>query len=179
MEKTERTMKSEKIYEGRIVSLKVETVELPDRMYSKREIVEHDPASAIVALMENDDVILIKQYRKAVDKILYEIPAGILEKNESPKECAVRELREETGFIAKDIEYIIEFYPSPGFCTEKIYVFLARGLEKSEKDLDEDEFIDCEIVPFDKVLKMIELGEIVDGKTISAILTYNEIRRKK
>lgn len=178
MEEIERTMKSEKIYDGKILSLKIDTVELPNRKYSKREIVEHNPVSAIVAVTNEDEILMVKQYRKAVDKYIYEIPAGILELNESPQEGALRELEEETGFVTEDIEYILEFFSSPGFCTEKVYVFVAENLIKKEQKLDEDEFLECEKIPFDDILKMIEVGEIVDAKSIAGILAYNQMRRK-
>lgn len=176
MEQIERTMKSEKIYDGKLISLRVETVELPDQKYSKREIVDHDPAVAILAADEEDNIILIKQYRKAVDKTIYEIPAGCLEIGESPKEGAIRELKEETGYTAQSIEYATEFFCSPGFCNEKIYVFIAKDIEKGEQKLDEDEFIECFKVPLEKAVKMIEVGEIMDGKTIVGILMYKNLK---
>src|SRR5699024_5032064 len=125
MEQIERTMKSEKVFDGKILSLRVDTVELPDKKYSKREVVEHDPAVAVVAADEDNNILLVKQYRKPVEKSLLEIPAGSLEIGENPKEGALRELKEETGYIAKDLEYITEFYSTPGFCTEKMYIFFA------------------------------------------------------
>lgn len=179
MSKIERTMKSERIYDGKILSLKIETVELPNRKYSKREIIEHEAAAAVVAMTDNDEIVMVKQYRKAIDKIIYELPAGLLDLNESPKDAAIRELKEETGYITNDIEYLLEFYPSPGFCTEKIYIFAAENLTLGEKNLDPDEFVECENIPYEKALRMIMLGEIVDGKTITGILTYNQLRRKR
>ena len=176
MEQIERTMKSEKIFDGKILSLRVDTVELPDKKYSKREVVEHEPAVAIVAADDEDNIILIKQYRKAVDKIIYEIPAGCLEIGESPKEGAIRELKEETGYIADSIEYATEFFCSPGFCNEKIYIFMAKGLVKGEQELDEDEFIEYLKVPLEKAVKMIEVGEIMDGKSIIGILMYKNLK---
>ena len=121
----EKTMKSERIYEGKIVNLRVDTVELPDKKYSKREIVEHPGAVGIVPITEDGKIILVKQFRKAVEKPLLEIPAGKIEINEEPKETALRELFEETGYYSNNMEYIIEFYTSPGFSNEKIYLFLA------------------------------------------------------
>lgn len=97
----EKTMKSEKIYEGKILSVRVDMVELPDKKYSKREIVEHPGAVAIVALTDDNEIVLVKQFRKATETVLFEIPAGKLEINEQPEECAIRELKEETGLEAK------------------------------------------------------------------------------
>ncbi|MBP2024991.1 NUDIX hydrolase [Peptoniphilus stercorisuis] len=179
MEQIERTMKSEKVFDGKILSLRVDTVELPDKKYSKREVVEHDPAVAVVAADEDNNILLVKQYRKPVEKSLLEIPAGSLEIGENPKEGALRELKEETGYIAKDLEYITEFYSTPGFCTEKMYIFFADEIEESSQDLDEDEFIECIKVPLDKAVKMIEVGEIMDAKTIVGILMYKRLRGDK
>nr|WP_138159750.1 NUDIX hydrolase [Peptoniphilus catoniae] len=175
MDNLERTMKTDKIYEGKILSLKVETVELPNKKYSKRELIEHDPAVAILAVNNQGEIILVDQYRKAVDKVLCEVPAGLIEYGESPKEAALRELEEETGFKAGKIEYVTEFYTSPGFCNEKIYIFFAKDLEKTEKNLDDDEFIESKTVAFDKAVEMVMRGEIMDAKTISAVLLYKEM----
>ena len=172
----ERTMKTDRIYEGKIVSLKVETVELPNQKYSKREIVEHADAVAIVAITDEDEVILVKQYRKAIDKEIIELPAGKIEINENPRDCAIRELGEETGYTSNDIEHLVEFYTSPGFCTEKMYVFLAKNLVKSDFAPDEDEFVECIKVKFDKAIEMISTGDIADAKTISGLYAYKSLR---
>lgn len=179
MEQIERTMKSDKVFDGKIISLRVDTVELPDKKYSKREIVEHDPSVAVVAVDEDNNILLVKQYRKPVEKILYEIPAGSLEISENPREGAIRELKEETGYIAKNIEYVQEFYSTPGFCTEKMYIFFASDMEEDEQDPDEDEFIEVEKVTLEKALKMIDLGEIMDAKSIVGILMYQRLKGDK
>lgn len=179
MDKEERTIKADKIYTGKILSLKIETVELPNQKYSKREIVEHNPAVAVVAVTENDEILLIEQFRKAVEKKLYEIPAGLIEPGENPKDAAVRELEEETGYLAKECEYQNEFFTSPGFCTENMYMFFAKDLEFKEQNLDTDEFIDLVKVPFEEALRMVKFGEIIDAKTILGILLYDKLRRQK
>ncbi|EGY76430.1 NUDIX hydrolase [Peptoniphilus indolicus] len=178
MDNTEITIKTDKIYDGKILSLKVDTVELPNKKYSKREIVEHSAAVSIVAITEDDEVLIIKQYRKAIEKEIYEVPAGLIEIGELPKDAAMRELTEETGYTASDIQYLSEFYTSPGFCTEKIHVFLATGLKLGEQNLDLYEFIDVEKIKFEDVLKMLDRCEINDAKTIASILYYKEFRRK-
>lgn len=178
MDNTEITIKTDKIYDGKILSLKVDTVELPNKKYSKREIIEHSAAVSIVAITDNDEILMVKQYRKAIEKEIYEVPAGLIEIGELPKEAALRELREETGYIASNIEYLSEFYTSPGFCTEKIHVFFASGLKLDEQDLDLDEFIELELVKFEDVLKMLGRCEINDAKTMASILYYKEFRRK-
>ncbi len=174
----EKTMKSERIYDGKILNLRVDTVELPDKKYSKREIVEHPGAVAIVAINEKNEMIIIRQYRKAIDKVLLEIPAGKLELNEEPIESAKRELKEETGYIADKIEYVMEFYTSPGFSNEKIYLFLAQGLTEGEQELEVGEYIDVEKYSLDELMKMIKLGEIVDSKTIVGISYYYNMINK-
>lgn len=175
----EKTMKSERIYEGKILNLRVDTVELPDKKYSKREIVEHPGAVAIIAITKDKKLVMVKQYRKAVEDFLWEIPAGKLEVNEEPKETAIRELREETGYEAKKLSYITEFYPSPGFCSEKMYLFLAEDLVEVETGSDPDEFIEKEEMDLDELMKMIDRGQIKDSKTIIGIYTAMRYLREK
>ncbi|GFN35428.1 NUDIX hydrolase [Tepidimicrobium xylanilyticum] len=165
----EKTMKSERVYEGKIVNLRVDTVELPGKKYSKREIVEHPGAVGIIPIKEDGSLILVKQYRKPVEKMLLEIPAGKIEINEEPKETAIRELIEETGFKANKMEYILEFYTSPGFTNEKVYLFLATDLEFVKQDPDENEYIQVKEIPIHKLIDMVNKGEITDSKTIISI----------
>ena len=165
----EKTMKSERVYEGKIVNLRVDTVELPGKKYSKREIVEHPGAVGIIPIKEDGSLILVKQYRKPVEKMLLEIPAGKIEINEEPKETAIRELIEETGLKANKMEYILEFYTSPGFTNEKVYLFLATDLEFVKQDPDENEYIQVKEIPIHKLIDMVNKGEITDSKTIISI----------
>lgn len=165
----EKTMKSDKLYEGKILNLRIDTVELPDKKYSKREIVEHPGGVAIIPITNDNCLILVKQYRKAAEDFLYEIPAGKLEVNEEPRETAIRELREETSYEAKKLSYISEFYTSPGYCNEKIHLFLAEDIYEVEPDPEPEEFIEKVKIPIDDLLKMINRGEIVDSKTIIGI----------
>lgn len=178
MEIIERTIKSEKVYSGKILSVKLSTVELPDQKYSKREIVLHDNAVAVVAI-HDDKILLVKQYRISVDKIIYEVPAGMIEHDENPKDAALRELEEETGYRAKNIEYLTEFYSTPGFCTEKLSIFYAKDLEFVGQNLDEGENLEVVEMPLEEAISMIESGEIMDGKTISSILFYDKFSRGK
>lgn len=164
----EITMKSEKIYEGKIINLRIDTIEMPEKRYSKREIVEHPGSVGIIAITEDDSLILVRQYRKAVEDFLLEIPAGKLEVNEEPRETGVRELQEETGYVAGEIKYLMDFYPSPGFTDEKISIFLAEDLVKVGENPDEGEFIEIEKVHIDDLESMIKKGEVLDGKTIIA-----------
>ena len=161
---------SERIFDGRILNLRVDAVALPGGGEATREVVEHRPACVIVPLDGDGDVLLVRQYRHAVGEVLLEAPAGLVEEGELPEECARRELPEETGHAAADIERIGAFWPSPGFCDELMHVFLARGLTPGQPSPDEDENIEVVRYPLERVLKMIESGEIRDGKTIAAVL---------
>lgn len=170
MDFEEKTMKSERIYEGKIVNLRIDTVELPGKKYSKREIVEHPGAVGIIPITNDGEIIMVRQFRKSVEKPLLEIPAGKIEINEEPKETALRELFEETGYSSNKMEYIIEFYTSPGFSNEKIYLFLATELEKGNANPKDDEYIKIEKFDIMELVEMVKRGEINDSKTIIAIL---------
>ncbi|HHZ01888.1 MAG TPA: NUDIX hydrolase [Tissierellia bacterium] len=169
---TEITVKSEKIFEGKIINLRVDTVELDNKKYAKREIVEHKSAAAVLAINEEGQVLLVRQYRKAIESYLCEIPAGILNIAEDPKDAALRELKEETGFVAGKIDLIYEFYTSPGFSNEKVYLFKAEDLTFTSTDFDEDESIETIVVTKDEAKKMIETGRITDSKTLIALLHW-------
>lgn len=170
----EKTMKSEKLYEGKIINLRIDTVELPDKKYSKREIVEHPGGVAIVGITDENEILLVKQYRKAVDRVLLELPAGKIEVNEEPKETAFKELKEETGYSTENLEYLLEFYTSPGFSTEKVYIFLAENMEKGEQELESGEYIKVESYKIDDLIKMIKKGDIIDSKTIIGIYAIKD-----
>ena len=165
----EQTIKSEMIYEGRILKLRVDTVELKNRKYSKREIVEHANAVTIIA-MKDDKIVFVRQYRKAVDKELLELPAGLIESNELPKEAAQRELQEEIKYDAKNFEYLFDSYSSPGFTDEKMSYFLATDLFSSPLQEDEGEDLNIEEYTLEEALNMIEEGKIEDSKTIIGLL---------
>ncbi len=170
----ERTIKSDKIYQGKVINLRVDTVELPDKKYSKREIIEHPGAVAIIPLTSENKVIIVKQYRKSVEDILLEIPAGKLEIGEKPLECANRELLEETGYRCDKLEHLFDFYTSPGFSNEIISLYVARDLIKDVAQPDEDEYIEIQEYEIEDLIKMIQFGEIVDAKTIVSILYINK-----
>ncbi|MBU5669176.1 NUDIX hydrolase [Peptoniphilus sp. MSJ-1] len=174
----ERTMKSTKIFDGKVLNLRVDTVEMEGQKYTKREIVERQPCVAIVAINEEDELILIRQYRKSIDKEILELPAGMVDFSEEPAQAALRELREETGYTAEKIDYLFENYSSPGFTNERLFVFAAEGLTEGEQDLDEFEDLKVEKVKFEEALKLIELGELTDSKSIAGILYFNTFRRK-
>ncbi|SDK50256.1 NUDIX hydrolase [Natronincola ferrireducens] len=171
----EKTLKSERIYEGKIINLRVDTVELPHKKYSKREIVEHSGAVGILAITEEKNIVLVRQFRKPVEEILLEIPAGKIEANETSEVCALRELKEETGFETDNIRKLLDFYTTPGFSNEIMHIFLAQNLSKGIATPDEDEYIEIVHIPLEEAVKKIINGEIKDSKTIIAILTYKNL----
>lgn len=170
MDMREKLIKSEEIFKGRVITLKKETVLLPNGEEAGREIVLHPGGVAILPLDDNGDVFVVRQYRRPFDDILLEIPAGKLNYGEDHFECGVRELEEETGLTASKYDYLGEFYVTPGFCREKIHLYLARGLKKGEMHLDEDEFLEVEKIPFENLINMVMTNEIKDAKTAIAIL---------
>lgn len=161
----EKTIKSKNIFSGRLLNLKVLKVKLPDGNTTTREIVYHPGAVAIVPVLPNNKIILVKQYRKAVEKYLLEIPAGTLEPKETPIQCVQRELIEETGYKARNIKKILEFYPAPGYTSEKIHIFKATRLKKIKAKSEPDEFIKTVIVPKNKLKRL----KIKDSKTLIAL----------
>ncbi len=162
----EKTITSEKKFEGKVFSVRVESVELPENAVGYREIVDHPGGVGIVAFTDANKILFVKQFRKAVEKELVEIPAGKLEKGEEPFACGKRELTEETGYIANDFVSLGAFYPSPGFANEVTHLYLAKNLSKGEKKPDEDEFLDLVELAPNEVYSKIIAGEITDAKTI-------------
>ena len=167
---TENTLSSELLYDGRVVHLYMETVRLPNGRESTREVIKHNGAVAIVAFDADGQVLLVRQYRQAVRRVLLEIPAGTLEPGEAPLDCAIRELQEETGYKPGKLESLGGIYTAPGYTSEFIHLFLATDLTESQLELDADEFIEVLHVPLAEVLMLIASGEIADGKSISGIL---------
>jgi ADP-ribose pyrophosphatase len=163
---SEELVSSRRVYEGRVVNLRVDTVRLPSGRITTREIVEHGGSVAIVALNDEDDVLLVNQFRSAVGEALLEIPAGTLEAGEEAEACAMRELQEETGYAAQHLEQLHVFYASPGFCSERIRLYLATGLKPASLDIESDESITLVTIPLSTALEMIASGDICDGKTI-------------
>ena len=170
MQNPEHTVATERIFRGRIVGLRVDTVQLPGGRVSQREIVEHSGSVAVVPLDVHSNILMVRQYRKPVEQELLEIPAGLLEPGEEPEAAARRELQEETGYTAQRIEPLVQFFTSPGFCDEEMHTFLAMGLVAGRPNPDEDEQIKLVPVPLADVPEMIRRGEIRDGKSIAALL---------
>lgn len=169
MDFEEKTIDSQAIFQGRIVKLKVDTVRLPDGRESTREIIEHAGAVAIIALDKDGRIIMVRQYRKPVEEVLLEIPAGTMEENEDPLLCAQRELREETGYTAGKWQKILSFYSAPGFTNEQLHLFLATELTAGEVSPDEDEFVETVSIPLAQAYQHIFEGQIKDGKSIIGI----------
>lgn len=164
-------MKKKTIYDGKILGLSIYDITVRGRKI-KREMVEHRGAAAILAFDENGKVILVKQHRFGHGYIL-EVPAGTLDKGESPKHCAFREIQEETGYRASKLTHLLTYYPSIGYNKEAIHCFVAKGLKKvSEQVLDEDEIMSVVKIDLKRLIGMIKAGKIIDSKTICAVLTY-------
>ena len=166
----EKKIKSNSVYKGKILNLNVDEVELPDGTRSTREYVKHSGGAAVL-LIKDGAVLLVRQFRYAYGKAIYEIPAGKLNVGEEPEIAALRELEEETGYRAKLIK-MFDLYPSPGYTDEIIHVYFAKHYEFIGQKLDDGEFLNVQFIPLEKVLEMIECGEICDAKTVSAIYKY-------
>lgn len=167
----EKIIHTARIYDGHLVKLDLHKVELPDGTRSKREIVQHPGAVAIVALDDNDNVLLVRQFRLAAGEIMLEIPAGTLDPGESPETCARRELQEEVGYDPQELRSIGGIFTAPGYTTEFIHLFLATDLVESSLERDADEFLEVVRMPLADVLKLIDDGQINDSKTLTGLLT--------
>lgn len=174
----EKTINTESLYKGKIIDLEVQEVQLPNGAFSKREIVNHPGAVAVICITEENKMVMVRQYRKALRKSIIEIPAGKLDPGETPENCAKRELEEETGIIAGSLIKCDSFYTSPGFANELVYVFEAEDLSAGKIHTDEDEFVVRIDVTLSEAKDLIKNGEIHDAKTIYAI-QYWELKLHK
>ena len=170
MDLTERTVESKTLFDGVIVTLKVDQAQLPDGKVATREVVEHPGGVAILALDEENNVTLVQQYRYPFHQVLLELPAGKLDAGEDHRPAALRELSEETGLEAGELTYLGHIYASPGFCDEALHMYLARDLTRARQHLDEDEFLDVVTMPFDTLVEQVMSGEITDAKTVATVL---------
>lgn len=170
MDLNEKIIKEELKYEGNFLKFVSIDVELPDGNKGNRDVIRHPGASAILAFLDDETVLLVEQFRVALDKILLEIPAGKLEKGEDPKVCAYRELEEETGYKSENIEYLGTIATGAGFTDEQIHIYKATNLYKGVKGGDDDEFIEAKPYKIKEIKEMIRDGRIIDTKTISAFM---------
>jgi ADP-ribose pyrophosphatase len=171
----ETCMSSSRVYDGRVLNLRVDQITLRNGGTATREVVEHRGAAAIVPILQERSIVLIRQYRYAIATDLLEVPAGTIEPGEEPEHCAMRELEEETGYRSRQIQKIMEFYPVPGYGTEKIHVYLAMNLVKSEMRTEEDEQINLEILSLDNAIEKVRSGRIRDAKSICALYRAAEL----
>ena len=159
-------------YKGRVLDLRVDTVLFPSGSEKVREVVEHRPAVALLPVDSDGRIILVSQYRHAVDEDILEIPAGLIEDGEDPMETAIRELQEETGYRPAHVELVTEFYTSPGYSTELIYLYYVTDFIKSKLPEDDDEYIKVKSFTVEEITALIKDGRIHDGKTIMACYWY-------
>ena len=166
----EKTLTSEQVYDGIVVKLFSDKVELDNGYKATREVIHHPGGVCVAALDEDENIFLVEQFRYPFDTVLTEVPAGKLEYGEDPLECGRRELKEEVGAEAESFEYLGCLYPTVAYDTEKIYMYLARGLSFSEQDLDDGEFLDVKKMPLKQAFEMAMAGQLPDAKTQLAII---------
>ncbi|MDH7576246.1 MAG: NUDIX hydrolase [Bacillota bacterium] len=169
----EKTIASQEIFQGKIIKVRVDTVLLPDGGKATREVVEHPGAVAVIPVSDQNEVIMVRQFRQPTGEILLELPAGKRDQEESPLVCARRELEEETGYRAREWKTLFSFFTTPGFSNELLSLVLARGLEKGEARPEGEEFLEVVAVPLDRARQMVLQGEIKDAKTIIGILALS------
>jgi ADP-ribose pyrophosphatase len=173
---TEKTLEENIVFEGHIITVSKDRIELPNGHESEREVVRHSGGVGIIALCDNGDVLLVNQFRYPYKSELLEIPAGKLNPGEDPLECGKRELQEETGAQATQYESLGKLLPSPGYTNEIIYLYLAKGLTFGKQQPDEDEFLDVVTMPLKEAVEMVMSGKLTDSKTQIALLkTWNII----
>ncbi len=173
MEHIERTVSSETVYKGKIITVTKDRAELENGAVVLREVVRHCGGVCVLAFDENGDVLFVRQYRYPYSESLLELPAGKLEQGEAPEACGFRELEEETGYRAAKLFYLGELYPSPGFLDERLYLFRAGDVSRRSQRLDEDEFLSVEKIPYERAVEMCLTGELKDAKTVTALLLYH------
>ena len=173
----EKTLTSETKFEGRIIKVLRDTVELENGKTSAREVVCHNGGVCVAALTEQNEVLLVRQFRYPYKEVLLELPAGKIELGEDPRECGIRELQEECGCTADRFEKLAQLYPTPAYCTEVIHIYRASGLHESVQKLDDGEFLDVLRIPFAQAVQMVMDGEISDAKTQIGILKLHLLRQ--
>ena len=170
MELREQTVSSQTVFEGKIITVKLDKALLPNGAEAGREVVEHPGGVCVLALREDGTVPLVRQFRYPLGDVLLELPAGKLEYGEDPRSAAIRELGEEVGLEPGQLTDLGFIYVSPGFCTEKLHMYLARNVKEVPVHPDEDEFLDIVHLPFEQLAQRVMSGEITDGKTVATVL---------
>lgn len=179
MELFEKKLTSKQIFDGRVVKLFVDDVELPDGKRAIREIVRHPGAVCVIPIDNDENVIMIKQFRYPFSEVLLEVPAGKLEPNENPLEAVVRELEEESGVVADNVEYMGTIYTTVAILDEKIHMYLATGLTYKDAHPDDGEFLEVEKIPLKSLVNMVMEGKIPDSKTQIAILKAEKLLEQR
>jgi ADP-ribose pyrophosphatase len=172
----EKTINSKLIYQGKIVNLKVDEVRLPNGKTSFREVIEHPGAAAVLAITPEKKVVLVRQYRYSVKEELLEVPAGKIEANEDPLECAKRELEEETGYVAENFKLLTKYYTSVGYGSEILYLYLATGLKKSVTCPDREEFLEVMEYDLDQIKEILKQKKPLDSKTLISFLILQQLQ---
>ncbi len=175
---TEKTLNEKTIYDGKIIRVHVDDIELPDGNKAIREVVEHSGGVSVAALTENDELFFVRQYRYPFSRVLLELPAGKLEKGEDPLQAGIRELEEECGVKADKVISLGTVYPTVAYCSEIIYLYAATGLHHTSQHLDEDEFLSVEKIPLSKAVEMVMAGEISDAKTVALVLKTAKLKEE-
>lgn len=174
MELFEELINSDYKYKGRIINLREDDVRLPDGQSAKREVIEHPGGVSILAITDDNKILMVEQFRAGPRVVTLEVPAGKLEYGEDPRICGLRELTEETGYKANTFELVGSFYLTPGYTNELIYIYLAKDLVYDKVNPDEDEFLNIKAYDYDKLLQMVKNNEIKDAKTVISILFARE-----
>ena len=179
MELYEKQLASKQIFDGKVVKLFVDDIELPNGKGAFREVVRHPGAVCVIPITDEGEVIMVRQFRYPFSSVLLEIPAGKLEIGEDPLDAVKRELEEESGVVAENVEFIGMTYTTVAFTDEKIYTYMATGLSYTESHPDEDEFLEVVKIPLDTLVEMVMTGEIKDSKTQVAILKADRLLKER
>ncbi len=173
----ERFVRKKTVWRGRAVDFRVDTVRLPNGKLATREYLDHPGAVGVVPLLPDRRVVMVRQYRHPVREVTLELPAGKLDARESPLSCVRRELKEETGYTARRIAPLLQYWPTPAFANEILHMYVAEGLKAGKMDTDEDEFLECVTLPLKKALELVRRGEIRDSKTVIGLLACSVWKR--
>jgi len=172
MSDNEKLLSSKEIFRGRAVNLRIDTIEKKSGQVTTREIVEHKDCIAVVVVDNEDNILMVEQFRTPVNRVLLEIPAGGVKDGEEPEDCVRRELQEEIGYLPRKLRRLGGFYAAPGYCSEYLHVFLATDLSESRLIAEDTDEIEVVRIPVPEILKMIDSGEICDAKSIAGLLVY-------